>query len=443
MDTYVSGRPYRAPIGRYAPHVPVVDLLERSHAVVDLKATDVGVAEFCARIERELKIRFYQPRSRKSYGVVLGGFLRWFEGTPAQVTRDDVRDWLELLIDGGATSSWVSVHLSALRTIFDKMCGRDVTFGLVTPRRSSQLPCVLSANEVRRLLLAAPSWRDKLLLGLMYATGMRVSEVVQLRFVDVDFDRSCIRVVQGKGRRDREVMLPQSFTPLLRGLRVMNQAEDFLFPSREVGSRHLSARTAQRIMKRAVDLAEIGKPATCHALRHSFATHLLESGTDIRFIQKLLGHLRLETTTLYTRLAQMRPEHATSPMDLLSMAPTPAPAAPALATAKQTSVGRMKIELRFAHDAQGLRGDVVIAVHGDPVVVLAGIVCREPRPGFLSIELPSLESWATRLSFCDHEVRERLVNGRFYEELRTYLATRWQQKLLAANGSRLPTRSDV
>ena len=233
MDTYTSGRPYRAPVGRYAPHAPIVDLQERSHAVVDLAAGDVAAADFCARIDRELKIRFYQPRSRKSYGVVLGTFLRWFEGSPSQVTRDDVRDWLELMVDGGAMSSWVSVHLSALRTIFDKMCGRDVTFGLVTPRRANHLPCVLSANEVRRLLLAAPSWRDKLLLGLMYATGMRVSEVVALRYVDVDFDRGCIRVVQGKGRRDREVMLPQSFTPLLRGLRAMNQARDFLFPSRE------------------------------------------------------------------------------------------------------------------------------------------------------------------------------------------------------------------
>ena len=432
MQTYVSGRPYRAPVGRYAPHVPLVDLVESNRAVIDLDVGAVNADDFCRAIDRELKIRFYQPKTRKAYGVVIGTFLRWFAGPPAEVTQEDVRDWLEFLVDGGATSSWVSVHLSALRTMFDKMCGRTVTLGLATPRRGNHLPVVLSVDEVRRLLLAAPSLRDKLLLGLMYATGVRVSEVVRLRFVDVDFDRGHIRVVQGKGRRDRDVMLPQSFTPLLRGLRAVHGRDDFLFPSTDTTTRHLCARTAQRVMQRALRLADIDKPATCHALRHSFATHLLESGTDIRFIQKLLGHLRLETTTLYTKLAQLRPERAVSPMDLLTMSPPSslASSSPLLSPPKPLAdlpTGRMSLTMKKRRDAQGLRGDVVIVVRGEPEVRLDGIVCREPRPGYLAIELPPLEDWATRLSFVDDNVRARLEDGGFYETLRGHLATRWSR----------------
>ncbi len=429
MQTYVSGRPYRSPIGRHAPHVGVVDLEERCHAVIDLEAEDVDIESFCTRIDRELKIRFYQPKTRKSYAIVLRTFFTWFDGPPVAVTRDDVRDWLELLIDGGAKSSWVSVHLSALRTMFDKMCGCDVTLGLMTPRRGGHLPIVLSTDEIRRLLLGAPSIRDKLLLGLMYATGVRVSEVVRLRFLDVDFDRGRIRVVQGKGRRDRDVMLPTSFSPLLRGLRTVNNADDFLFPSPEGLKRHLCARTAQRVMQRALRLGTIDKPATCHSLRHSFATHLLESGTDIRFIQKLLGHLRLETTTIYTKLAELRPERATSPLDLLTLSSSALPSLPPPPSPLSgENMGRMSLTVRFGHDERGERGDVLIRVRGEPEIVLDGIVCREPRVGFLSIELPPLEDWAERLSFLDDEIRARLEHGAFYDVLRGYLAVRWQHR---------------
>jgi hypothetical protein len=267
--------------------------------------------------------------------------------------------------------------------------------------------------------------RDKLLLGLMYATGVRVSEVVRLRYRDVDFDRGFIRVVQGKGRRDRDVMLPQSFAPLLQQLRSLHAGEAFLFPSPENPTRHLNPRTAQRIMHRAVSLAAIVKDATCHSLRHSFATHLLESGTDIRFIQKLLGHLRLETTTLYTKLATLKAERGVSPLDLLTRAP-PAELAPPPSQLPPGPVGRMRLEVRYSHDELGRRGDVVIVVRGPPDVQLDGVVCREPRPGFLSIDVPPLSTWTTRLSFLDDEARERLNDGRFYEALRAHLASRWQ-----------------
>jgi site-specific recombinase XerD len=423
MKIHPGGRPYRRAVGRYAPYARVVDLASPSHAVVDLDREDVDAAAFIARIDRELKIRFYQPKTRKSYRVVLGGFLRWLGLPPAEATREDVREWLELLVDGGAESSWVSVHLSALRTMFDKMCGRDVTLGLMTPRRPLKLPIVLSADEVKRLLLAAPTLRDKLLLGLMYATGMRVSEVSRLRLRDIDFDRGGMTVRQGKGRKDRIVMLPQSFRGLLERLRTIHRPEDFLFPSSMGPGRHLSPRTVQRAMQRACRLAGIERPATCHSLRHSFATHLLESGTDIRFIQQLLGHLRLETTTLYTKLAVLRGDRAVSPLDLLSG--PPASPRPLMVAPSPTPVGALGIRMVRGHDARGRLAQVSLVVRGEPEVRLEGIVVREPRPGFLALELPPLEDWQPALSFCDDEIRARFEDAAFYERLRDELARRW------------------
>src|SRR5262249_23400486 len=152
---------------------------------------------------------------------------------------------------------------------------------------------------------------------LMYATGMRVSEVVRLRWKDIDFDRRSVRVWQGKGRKDRMVMLPESFHPLLLQLAKTATSDAYLFPSREEG-RYLSSRTTPRVMHRSLALAKNEKKATCHSLRHAFATHLLENGTDIRFIQKLLGHVRLETTTLYTKVAALPTQQARSPLDLIT-----------------------------------------------------------------------------------------------------------------------------
>jgi site-specific recombinase XerD len=318
LGRYNDGEIFRPAVGRYAPRAPVIDVAEATHAVVDLEQAPIAAGEFLESIGREMKIRFYQPKTQKQYRNVLRSFLRWLGAQPADATRDSIRDWLELLVDGGASSSWLSVNLSCLRTVFDKMCFRGITLGINTPRRPHKLPVVLSVEDVKRLLAAAPSLRDKLLLGLMYATGMRVSEVVRLRTSDFDFARRTIRVEQGKGRKDRLVMLPESFAPMLAHFAQTSTPEAHLFPSAEDPSRHVAPRTAQRAMSCAVELAGTPVRATCHTLRHSFATHMLEAGTDVRFIQRLLGHLRLDTTTLYTRLAVLKGERATSPLDRLA-----------------------------------------------------------------------------------------------------------------------------
>jgi len=418
-QTYVNGQPYLPATGRHAPRSAVIDALDATHAVVDLPREQPTAERFIDAIDRELKIRFYQPRTREAYRHILASILRWRGARPHELTRECVREWLSLLVDGGAHSSTVSVHLSALRTCFDKLCGARVTLGLMTPRRSSQLPVVLSQDEIARLLQCAPSMRDKLLLGLMYASGMRVGEVVRLRCQDIDVPRSSIRVTQAKGRKDRDVMLPKSFAPLLAAHQRAARPCDFLFSKTSSPEEHIVVRTAQRAMGRALALAGIGKRATCHSLRHAFATHLLEAGTDVRFIQKLLGHLHLETTTLYTRLAVLRPSSARSPLDALPEVPKGLPApAPA-------HVGRFALRLRIEIDDGRAVGIAAITIRGEPDVTLDGIRVTEQRAGFIGIELPPLEAWDDALRWIEPAARSRLEDAAFYERLRDAIATRW------------------
>lgn len=429
MSIYAtSGKAYRGAVGRYAPYVAVVDHCAAGCAVVDLGGGDVDGDFFVGQIDRELKIRFYQPKTRKSYRTVLQGFLRWLGRSPSTATREDVRDWLELLVDGGASSSWVSVHLSALRTAFDKLCGRSITLGLVTPRRSHRLPTVLSMEAVQRLLVAAPSLNEKLFLSLLYATGMRVSEGCRVRFADVDVDRRQLKVVQGKGRRDRTVALPDSLAPLLERVARSARADDFVFPSPENPRRHICPRTAQRWMARAVRLAQLPSTATCHSLRHSFATHLLEHGVDVRFIQKLLGHLRLETTTIYTKVARFGAGVVASPLDLLHTSRDATARGLTAATPRALApkpAGRMRLQLR----RRGRCADVVVELvdnSGGPAVRLDGITLEEQRPGFFALHLPPLEDWLPALSFLDDDARARVDDVGFYEALRDAAVARFR-----------------
>jgi integrase/recombinase XerD len=192
----------------------------------------------------------------------------------------------------------------------------------VSAREPRRLPIVLSPEEVGRLLAAATNIKHKAVLSLAYATGLRASEVVSLKLTDIDRERMVVRVEQGKGKKDRYVMLSPNLLELLRDCwraarkkGWMYPGQPWLFPSYR--GRHTSARQLHRIVRLAAGRAGITKRVGVHTLRHSFATHLLEQKTDIRVIQALLGHKKLDTTALYTRVAVKAIGEVTSPLDLL------------------------------------------------------------------------------------------------------------------------------
>ena len=236
---------------------------------------------------------------------------------PHLLTREHVRSYLELLIRGGGGHSWIGQNLLAIRTAFDRLCGGTLTLGLETPRKPKRLPAILSTQEVVQLLEAAISVRDKLLLGLLYGTGVRATEIVRLRWLDIDFDRGCITVWEGLGRGERQVMLPVNFAPLLREQAKLFGPEDYVFPGSRAGT-HLSARSVARALVRAGKIAGIRRPISTSTIRHSFAVHLLENGTDVRYVQVLLGHAKLETTAVYLKLANHQRRQIASPLDILN-----------------------------------------------------------------------------------------------------------------------------
>jgi integrase/recombinase XerD len=422
--TYNDGKPYLPARGRNVER-QAVEHWAASHAIQDL-TTEPSVEEFLRVVRRELKIRGYSQKSRKSYLSVLRSFLNWYRHSLCEVTPDDVRDYLELLVDGGASTSHLSVSLSAIRTALDKFCGQDCTRGLVTPRRRHKLPIVLSEVEVRKLLEAAISFRDKLLLGLMYAAGLRVSEVVRLQWEDLDFERNTMLVRQGKGHKDRLVMLPETFKPVLAKFSELNANRGYLFPSEGRRSgRHLSPRTAQRAMQTAVELAGITKPATCHSLRHSFATHMLEHGTDVRYIQKLLGHARLETTTIYAKVAVHKAGQIESPLDRIAGARKEEQPA---RISEKPSVGTLRMNVGSAvTDETGTRTAVchVEIVQATQSLELPGIVIRESRPGWLALDVPPLELWKPTLANLTKPQRERISEPAFYDLLHRELSRRY------------------
>lgn len=278
------------------------------------------------------------------------------------------------------------------------------------------------------LLEATRTLRDKLLLSVLYGTGMRVSEVSRIRWTDIDFNRGVIRVCQGKGRKDRDVLLPDCLVPLLTSARqICGSDGGFVFAAEgcREQQRHLSPRTIERVVGRAVALAGISKRATPHSLRHSFATHLLESGTDVRYIQTLLGHANLETTTIYTRVSVLKQVTISSPLDQLQQSGKQVPST----AAAEQPVGRLRIEMEpIESDGDQRVARTTVTILNRTPVRLSGIVIREARPGWVAMELPTEDAWSESLSWLSEPQRARVRSPEFYEMLRGRLGRTFMER---------------
>jgi site-specific recombinase XerD len=221
--------------------------------------------------------------------------------------------------------SWSHVNqvVCALRFFYGVTLGQtEALERIVAPREPQKLPVVLSTDEIVRFLEAVPGLRNRAALTTAYGAGLRVGEVARLTTGAIDSGRMLIRVEQGKGGKDRYVMLSPQLLQILRAYWRLAQQGCWLFPGREAGE-PVSVATLQEACRVAARRAELSKPVTTHTLRHSFATHLLKAGTDIRIIQVLLGHARLSTTARYTRVATRLIADTTSPLDRLSLMVTP------------------------------------------------------------------------------------------------------------------------
>lgn len=283
--------------------------------------TPVRVTPLRQRMIEDMSIRQLGEKTQHDYVRVVADFARFLARSPDQAEPEDLRRYQLHLASQGASPAKMNAAVSALRFFFRVTLGRS-GFGerLATVRKEDRLPEVLSPEEVALLLHCAPSLKHKAALSIAYGCGLRVSEIVHLKVGDIDSERMLIRVEQGKGRKDRYVMLSPDLLELLRAWWRSARPKGWLFPGRDPGQ-PITTRQLDRACKAAAATAALGKRVSMHTLRHSFATHLLERRTDIRVIQVLLGHKKLDTTARYTRVALKTLGAVKSPLSQLRPPP--------------------------------------------------------------------------------------------------------------------------
>jgi site-specific recombinase XerD len=267
----------------------------------------------------DMTIRKFAPKTQHDYLQRVKHFTAYLGRSPDTASSEDVRRYQLHLTASGVGVPTLNQTVSTLRFFFKVTLGRpDLVERTAFVHEPRKLPVVLSPEEVARLLDAAPTLKYKAALSVAYGAGLRVSEVVALKVSDIDSQRMVIRVEQGKGRKDRYVMLSPHLLDLLRVWWKLARPQGWLFPGQN-RLNPLTTRQLNRACHAAADTAGIGKRVSLHTLRHSFATHLLEQNIDIRVIQVLLGHARLDTTALYTRVATKTIQQVMSPLDRITL----------------------------------------------------------------------------------------------------------------------------
>ena len=236
----------------------------------------------------------------------------------SQPSHNDIVNFLNFLIDQFCISTtYQNQYINAIKFYYEKVLRqKKTTYNLQRPKKENKLPLVLSVSEVERLLSAIDNLKHRCILALIYASGLRVSELINLKITDIHSERGLIHIRDGKGHKDRYSLLPKSLIPQLRQYYKEWKPGQFLFEGPTLHSKYSSS-SIRKIMQRALKKAKVNSNATPHTLRHSFATHLLESGTNLRYIQELLGHQSSKTTEIYTHISQKNIENICSSLDKL------------------------------------------------------------------------------------------------------------------------------
>jgi integrase/recombinase XerD len=277
--------------------------------------TDEAMSPLRRRMIEDMTIRKFAPKTQHDYLQRVKNFAVFLGRSPDTASFEDVRRYQLHLTTSGVGVPTLNQAVSTLRFFFRITLKRhDILEHTHFIREPRKLPVVLSPEEVARLLDAAPGLKYKAALSVAYGAGLRAAEVVSLKINDIDSKRMIIRVEQGKGRKDRYVMLSPHLLELLRVWWKAARPQGWLFPGRD-RVQPMTTRQLNRACHAAAQMAEINKRVSLHTLRHSFATHLLEQNIDVRVIQVLLGHAKLDTTALYTRVATKTISEVMSPLE--------------------------------------------------------------------------------------------------------------------------------
>ncbi|MDP2208840.1 MAG: tyrosine-type recombinase/integrase [Bacteroidota bacterium] len=287
----------------------------------ELKDVETPSDEVIGELKKELRLRNYSIKTIKVYKSCIRSFLQYIHPRhPKNITSDEIRTYLLHLIDNKRFSSGtVNQVFNALRFLFVELYKMPFVIGSVhRPMKEKKLPDVLNEEEVVRIFRAVHNLKHQTMLMLAYASGLRVSELVRIKIEDIDGNRGLIHIRNAKGKKDRFTVFPES----LRGQLIAYWKKyklgtsGWLFQG-DTSDKHLAARSIQAVLARAIQASGITKHVSMHTLRHSFATHLLDHGTDLRYIQELLGHQSVKTTEIYTHVSPKGLGRIRSPLDFL------------------------------------------------------------------------------------------------------------------------------
>lgn len=269
-------------------------------------------SEVMEQLRKEIRVRGFSPRTANAYAYHVSRFLSFTKKPLNAVNREDIKNYADHLLLKGKDPATVNLAISSINFFFRNVMKKKV-FLKKRVKTGKKLPDVLTKEEVRGMIEVTKNEKHRLILQLLYGCGMRLSELVKLQKKDVNLGEGLIKIRKGKGRKDRFVPLPSSVISTI-GKQMKQQGSNYLFPGRKT---HLHWKSVQNVVDKAAKEAHIRKSVTPHTLRHSFATHLLENGTDLRVIQKLLGHADIKTTQVYTHISTQSIKNVRSPLDSL------------------------------------------------------------------------------------------------------------------------------
>jgi len=257
-------------------------------------------------------LRNYSPKTIKSYGSAIRGYLNYNPTGERFCNVESLRRFLLIKQNKGYAPQTVNLYLMAVKFYYLQVVKLHFKIDLKFAKKTKKLPVVLSREEVARVIESVANRKHKTMISLAYGAGLRVSEVVRLRVRDLQFDEGTIHLKQAKGKKDRLTLLPEKLIEDLMVFTAGKPGDEYVFNSERGG--RLVERSIQNVFDRAIKAAGVVKPATFHSLRHSFATHVLENGVDVRYVQSLLGHQNIRTTQLYTQVTSNKLKTIKSPL---------------------------------------------------------------------------------------------------------------------------------
>jgi integrase/recombinase XerD len=269
--------------------------------------------ELLDKITNELRLRNYSPRTIESYLACLKEYFKYIKNIKREPEISVIKDYLLAKQARGQSSQTTNLHLQAIKYFYREIMRSSTQVDIRFAKTASKLPVILSRAEIERIIASIDNKKHRLLIALSYGAGFRISEAVNLRIKDVDVEGLTIHIKGAKGHKDRISIIAEKLRPELNELMSLRDKNDYVFASNRGG--RLDERSAQKIFEKAIQKTGIKKDATFHSLRHSFATHLLENGVDVRYVQELLGHANIRTTQIYTKVTNPSIRKIKSPLE--------------------------------------------------------------------------------------------------------------------------------